>query len=1148
MHGKNPSSSETLAHQVVIDMREVSRTLPFEDLEAKHKAQNHKLAWTQGWDVKPRQGKLRIFVMPHSHNDPGWIKTFDRYFREQTTNILTTVHRALLKDPLRKFIWAEISYFEWWWREQPAKVRKEFRGLLRRRQFEFVTGGWVMPDEANSNLYALETQLDEGHAWLRKTFGESSIPKYGWSIDPFGYSPTTPYLLKKRGFKGTLIQRVHYAVKTEFAKKRTLEFSWRQTWDDEGKFDLFTHLMPFYSYDVPHTCGPNPAVCCQFDFKRIGKGKTWTGCPWGQMAVAISPSNVKERAELLLDQYRKKSQLYAHNIVLAPLGDDFRYETESEAEAQFVNYRKLMTYMNEHLNVEISFGTLREYFEAVAEYNKKARKLPPILKGAFFTYADKDQDYWSGYFTSRVFDKALDRRLESTLYAADSMGAVPEEECLDAPLKGPPAESSRPKSVCTIRAARRALSLFQHHDGVTGTAKNGVVVDYAKRMSKGILSVQNWMSEHLSTRISVPNLKTCWVQCGGVRGVWKNTCQPGYQATVFNPLAVNRYWCGQTVPPKGTAQGLVCAADSRGSIVKPDLRSSKSRKSQLRFDPQTGLIVSPFVEKWMVYNVKKGGAYLFYPATAPRPYSEAVKTKHKDDKMTLRTGHWKRTVIEHPDGAVDLVFEVDLKSKNQEWFLRLNTDVKNKGVFHTDLNGFNFDRHNYRSDRTVQSQVYPMPSLASIEDDKARLTVLSEHAQGAASLHDGEIDVWMDRRLGQDDERGLSQGVQDNVKVRTTLRVLLENKGSKALDTEFEPTEQCRQHWDDLNHPLEMFSAEEGASGCDSRPRKIPNPTPRAVAVPAVVVAAENGEEGGSTQVHSALEAPPPQQHKQQEQQQQQQQQQRQLLDLGQTLWVVPAFKRAWSLELVLESLKGQKNVLVSRDADSEEMARVLARFSVDTIDHPWSCSRHPNRFPGKDDSLNANYKGDTYGNKRSPWATCLKHHWWWMMKQAWARHPGRVCVLEDDTVVHPATFEWLASQSNAKSVKLEAKAIPAVPWCMSSEQWRRIEPTAFCEHDDYNWDQTIAWMMEHGHGPNEAVVPNPTLSMHVGDCGGWDAGGRNKKCSTGQLAAIRARVAQWRASKVTVTARKAKWLVAHGKPNGGWGPPRDHAHCLSGE
>ena len=275
-------------------MLSVYNEITFEDIDGG--------VWKQGWDIKyktsqwSKDNKLNVIVIPHSHNDPGWLMTFEEYFEQRTRNILNTIVNALSQKESRKFVWAETSYLSLWWKQANDDMKSKMRRLIANRQLEIVTGGWVMNDEANTHYYSMIEQMIEGHEWLRANIDKNIVPTNGWSIDPFGYSPTMAYLLKQIGFENMLIQRVHYRIKKYLAESKKLEFSWSQLWDrsESKQSKIFTHVMPFYSYDVPHTCGPDPSVCCQFDFRRMIVDQSMS-CPWGKQPIEINDGNVEQR-------------------------------------------------------------------------------------------------------------------------------------------------------------------------------------------------------------------------------------------------------------------------------------------------------------------------------------------------------------------------------------------------------------------------------------------------------------------------------------------------------------------------------------------------------------------------------------------------------------------------------------------------------------------------------------------------------------------------------------------------------------------------------------------------------------------------------------------------------------------------------------
>ncbi|KAJ8960726.1 hypothetical protein NQ318_020018 [Aromia moschata] len=433
--------------------------------------------------MDPERPPLKVIIVPHSHNDPGWLKTFEHYFHYTSRQIMNNMVAKLQQYKNLTFIWSEISFLNAWWEEAHPSKQRALRELVQSGRLEITTGGWVMTDEANVHLYAMVDQLIEGHQWVWTNLGVK--PATGWSVDPFGHGSTVPYLLAASGLKGTVIQRIHYAWKQWLALKQYGDFRWVPGWSpaDAASSAILTHNQPFDIYSIKHSCGPHPYICLNFDFRRVQGEYT----EYSVKAQAITDKNLKEKAELLLEQYARTGSLFPHNTVLMPLGDDFRYNVKEEWDQQYTNYIRLIDYINAHkeqYKAEVAFGTPSMYFEEIV----KRYGQYPTLKGDFFVYSDIFAEgrpaYWSGYYTTRPFMKLLDRELEHTLRGAEIVYTVALNNAKQNKLTS--YSKILERDFEKLIKARRNLGLFQHHDAITGTSKSFVMRDYGLKLFEGI--------------------------------------------------------------------------------------------------------------------------------------------------------------------------------------------------------------------------------------------------------------------------------------------------------------------------------------------------------------------------------------------------------------------------------------------------------------------------------------------------------------------------------------------------------------------------------------------------------------------------------------------------------------------------------------
>ncbi|XP_026759147.2 alpha-mannosidase 2-like [Galleria mellonella] len=371
---------------------------------------------------------LKVILIPRTHVDSIWKQSFEYYHNNSVNKILSNIVKKLQFYSNLTFTWHEVSHLSQWWKTTSKKSRSAFRRLVKGGRLEITTGGWIEPDEATTHIFGLIHQLVEGHQWLKYYLNYS--PKVGWLTNSVTHSPTMAYLLSASGIFKLIITNLHFSWEQYLAEYQHSDFVWIQNWDSDKtsatiindalnkigherfpKQSVLTHYLQFNSAGF-RACGPNNAVCTNdFNFGILNKN------------FDINLYNLKEKAELLLEQYSKTGTITPHNVIIAPIGDPYCYESQSEFDYQYMNYQKLADFINVNSNIykaTIQFGTPKDYFNSIIEKHKNY----PTLKGDFLNFADLTSGrsaYWVGFFTSRPLLKVLLRRLQSTLRTTEIM-------------------------------------------------------------------------------------------------------------------------------------------------------------------------------------------------------------------------------------------------------------------------------------------------------------------------------------------------------------------------------------------------------------------------------------------------------------------------------------------------------------------------------------------------------------------------------------------------------------------------------------------------------------------------------------------------------------------------------------------------------
>ena len=719
----------------------------------------------------------QVILIPHSHDDLGWLNTIEGYYRFKVEKIFNTVLDSLEKDlenNNRKFVYSEVGYLKMYinrYSSLKEEKLKRINNLIKKGKFEFINGGMSQADSASPFYEDIMENYFYGLSYLKKNFNSNS--KGGWQIDPFGHSKCLSYLARLFGMEEIVINRIGYVRRMHYGDTKNFTMDWN--FHDGSK--IRTHLCSNH-YSSPGgmgcdgNCDFNQFKKSEFDSFLKDHNKVYTYSPWYFF------------------------------------GGDFEF---SIAENNFDFIDKVLD-----LYPNVNYGLFSDYINLVNKQQKKNPKTLLQYEDDFFVYEEGQGDSWSGYFTSK---QRIKKRIRSLGIMLRSFKQIVIRKSI---------KNGNIDSIDNYLDIAERFGSYLHHDCITGTAKRFVDKDYLFRM----YSLEYRMTQEINKLFN-----TDFYFCrdseylfGLEKCEYKDNFGDKFILNVYNPSAVvmkrrikfvlknknyfdkfeiinqngEKMQYGQTTCYNNKCEYFIMDTVKAFSLkkysitilrpnkIKYDEQNNENEQALLNFEDHVKNNVlylkskgdNQFINEISVWTIdsKSSGAYIL-------KYDNDIKMKNLKigrDRIIRRTENMQVLTYSNADWSLVIIndilnpeiYEVKVQINNTEKYfkdgvdlvLKINNPNLKNSYFTTDSNGmFTMKRKNGKK---FETSVYPMTSDATIKDENSITSVLAKNAQGVINPEQGVFLIYLERSSSTDDHKGVDELLEVNNSFITTNYVI----------------------------------------------------------------------------------------------------------------------------------------------------------------------------------------------------------------------------------------------------------------------------------------------------------------------------------------------------------------------------------------